>query len=157
VGGAARSAVSLGATSGFNDGGYNAKGFLRFYGEGMPNPSAAAAQFGLFPGEGGGKRYGEQDFHGGLPRSARNFAAANEGGSQTAGAPVFGLTWAIKVATVCCSCRCDAGLTAPYNVVPAPGQPLVETCGAYCADEACGAGFKPGVCVPPGLVASFSL
>ena len=43
-----------------------------FYGEGMPNPTAATAQFALFPGEGGGKRYGANDFHGGLPEMTRS-------------------------------------------------------------------------------------
>ena len=148
-------AVSLGATTGYAD----VERGLRFYGEGMPNPSAAAAQFALFPGEGGGKRYvaEDYDFHGGLPKNTRAFdglgyETGKLANDQTAGAPVFGLTWAVKVATVC-SCRCDAGLTAPYNVVSTPGQPLTEACEAYCADEACGAGFKPGMCVP-GLVLS---
>jgi hypothetical protein len=119
----------------------------------MPNPTATAAQFALFPGEGGGKRYGQGDFNGGLPSTTRESGGFGSDGGTPAAAPVFGLTWAIKVATVCCSCRCDAGLTAPYNVVPTPSQPLAEACEAYCADEACGAGFKPGMCVP-GLVLS---
>ena len=118
----------------------------------MPNPSAAAAQFALFPGEGGGTRYGQDDddhdgFHGGLPPSARNFAGdSGIGSTQTAGAPVFGLTFAIRVPTACCRCRCDAGHTAAYTAMPVPGQPRPEACAAYCAAEACGAGFAPGVC-----------
>jgi hypothetical protein len=117
----------------------------------MPNPSAAAAQFALFPGEGGGKRYGYDDFHGGLPGNTRGSGGRGGDGGASTGAPVFGLTWAIKVATICCSCRCDAELTAPYTAVPAPGQPRAEACEAYCAAEACGAGFAPGVCAA-GLV-----
>ena len=143
-------AVSLGATAGWN----RYEQGLRFYGEGMPNPSAAAAQFALFPGEGGGTRYGPSDdeeygFHGGVPQSARNFARDDDlFTSQTAGAPVFGLTFAMRVATACCRCRCDAGHTAAYTAMPDPGQSRPEACAAYCATEACGgADFAPGVCV----------
>ena len=107
---------------------------LQFYGDGMPNPSADAAQFSLFPGEGGGNRYFSGPWNDGLPLGTRNTGRSTDRpkNNQQAGAPIFGLLYVMKVETVCCTCRCDSRFIPSSNANLAPGQARQAACVAHC-------------------------
>jgi hypothetical protein len=49
-----------------------------------------------------------------------------------AAVPIYGLSYVMKVETVCCTCRCDPGLIPSSNANLGPGQDREATCVAHC-------------------------
>ena len=146
--------VALGATAGTDDALNTGEAQWRYYGDGQPSPSEEAVQFGLMPGLDAGDRHvlsgyqlgqGYGGFNNGLPQRARRGSDWGDGPSNAgaAGAPIFGLTYAMKVATVCCVCRCDSNFSPSSTANLGPGQDREAVCAAHCGvgGPECGAEF----------------